>query len=271
MKSSQPEYYDPRNYLLDLYKYLHLLDIDVIDAFLKNNPSLENKDPFVRIDYESIPFRKEINDFRQQVFTLIVSQPQFSNRSPELTSTKFNPLLFGDCSGLSGEVNPELKGDLTNLTGVIDKSLVGRISADLRGDITGVTGDVGDLTGHIRESLVGNVTALEGEISPRLKGNVSKIIGRLNKGFWGDCSELSGTVSFLIGNCSNLTGRVSNLTGDCSLLKGDCTGLEGDCTGKKANLSKIPWNRRPNRLENLSEFLSSGRLPNRFTTVSSTL
>jgi len=86
---------------------------------------------------------------------------------------------------------------------------VSDLPVGLKGDVSGLTGNVSGLRGDV-SGLTGNVSGLRGDVSG-LTGNVS--------GLTGDVSGLTGNVSGLTGNVSGLTGDVSDLRGDVDACK----------------------------------------------------
>jgi hypothetical protein len=65
--------------------------------------------------------------------------------------------LRGDVSGLTGDVRWLLRGDVSGLTGDVRWLLRGDVSGLLRGDVSGLTGDVSWL-------LRGDVSGLRGDV-----------------------------------------------------------------------------------------------------------
>ena len=101
-------------------------------------------------------------------------------------------------------------GDVTNLTGWANQ-IRGFVNHDLRGDVSGIEGDVTDLFGDV-SNLTGSVTGIYGNVS----------------GIRGDASNIHGNVSRLRGDVTNLKGDVSGLVGDVSNVWGEATGISGD-------------------------------------------
>lgn len=215
-----------------------------------------------------VPLEPEIVEMRSKVKDFFDSAEKFywvdaagtvkTGLNPNLYYEELSPFLFGDCSGLSGEINSGLTGDITYLSGRLSKTLNGRIFPSLKGDISGLYGNLGlgikpneRLTGLLNEHLIGDLSGLRGTVNLKLRGDLSGIVGTIDSKLIGDCSGLKGFISGLTGDCSGLTGRVINLVGDCSNLVGDCTGVEGDCSGKSGDLNSGSTDLRPTRMEYL--------------------
>ena len=92
------------------------------------------------------------------------------------------------------------------------KNITGKISKDLRGDVTDLQGDVTGLSGDVT-NLYGDVSGLRGNISSCLRGDVTDLRG--------DVTGLSGYVTDLYGNVTDLHGYVTSLRGDVTGLRGD--------------------------------------------------
>jgi len=76
--------------------------------------------------------------------------------------------LNGLPAGLTGRISPNLRGDITGLTGDISSltgeitGLTGRISPNLRGYITGLTGDATDISGNLDECEISETERASG-------------------------------------------------------------------------------------------------------------
>lgn len=259
--SHLPKGTDYRNILIHCKEYLRLVRLELLDRWADNTPEARENFSF---DFWTgpdslgkVPLFKEIEDLCGKIGEHVGGEDQFKGLHPDLHFDRVDPCLFGDCTGLYGEINPRLIGDVSGLKGELSSELHGRISPLLKGDVTGLKGRLDHLEGELNKDLVGYVTGVDGHINPGLTGDISGMIGIIDPGLKGDCTGLTGTVTGLTGDCTGLSGRCSLLTGDCTGLTGDCTGISGDCTGLTGNLSEIPWDLRPNYLSNFSNLFSS--------------
>jgi len=70
------------------------------------------------------------------------------------------PRLIGLHPGITGKVSDDLRGDISGLIGDVS-DLRGTISSGLRGDVTGLRGDITGLSGDVSD-LRGDVTDVTG-------------------------------------------------------------------------------------------------------------
>jgi hypothetical protein len=143
--------------------------------------------------------------------------------------------LFGDASKLIGDVSG-LKGDCSNIFGFIGGSSV--VKSLLSLPVVQAVSTSLNAAGGLGTVASAGVNALEDFLKTKkaLKGDCSNITGNVTF-INGDCSKLRGDVSWIMGDVSKISGDPSQLKGDVSKLSGDVTGLAGltmsitgDCT-----------------------------------------
>jgi len=93
---------------------------------------------------------------------------------------KNNKKVIGIHSGLTGDISAGLRGNISGLRGNIS-GLTGDISAGLRGDISGLTGDISGLRGDI-SGLTGDIDLCEITETERKKGiRIEELIMETNE------------------------------------------------------------------------------------------
>lgn len=177
-----------------------------------------------------------------------------------------NNQVFTVCSALtsadgttlicSGTGAPSSSGTLTRLSGPGIATLpfisVSPLSAPIlaitgrvviSGAITGISGNVSNISGTVSSALSGVVT--------NISGNVSLIRGNIDSGLSGSVTALSGDISLIRGTIQKLRGfvfrnapigtpaQLRSLSGDISGLTGDVTGIYGDATGIFGDLDAL--------------------------------
>lgn len=243
------------NFILHCHDYLREAKNDILDYWGSETQNSDFK--LGQYPYQSVPLFKEMVELQDKINSYLRSTSRLKNVNGEDPSLIIedinNPYLFGDCSNLRGFISKDLSGDVSNLRGELRPDLRGRVSPFLKGDITGLYGDLYALEGTINKHLIGDISGIRGTINSKLKGDISHLFGHIHPHLKGDCTGLSGMISKLTGDCSNISGRLK-INGDCSGLFGDCSGLSGDCTGISGDLSVIPYECRPNLIERLPDF-----------------